>query len=188
MASSAKKPASTAGKKKGNDEKGKLDLAAEEKLLIDKYKDRCDIVKGSIKDAGTSKQFGNKRSVDIRCMGEGCKTVRRVATSDLHQVSMCPDCIRQVRLDRRKDARAAKRKNGPAKKIGGPNKAKTAAAPKAPHGDSSKKGPSKVGETKKPAPHKAPKPMREKVQTPVPDSDDRGSDDFLQRQLDSVDN
>ena len=159
MAKSAK-ATKKGGQGKSN---GQVDLAAEERALIDKYPDR-NIVKGSIRDAGTLKEFGNKRTVEIKCNGKGengkgCKVVRRVATSDLHQVSMCHDCIRQVRLDRRKDARATKRGKG--------GKAKAPKA-KAPTGKKGKKA------------GKAPKPIR-KVTTPG--KGDGGPDEYLEKQL-----
>jgi hypothetical protein len=136
-----------------------LDLATTEKALIEKYHER-NIVKGSLKEAGTLKEFGNKRTIEIRCAGagetgKGCKVTRRIATSDLHQVSMCPDCIRQVRLDRRKDARA-KHKDANPRKTSKVNTNGTKAS---------------TGTKAKPK-TKAPKPIREKVPASnTPDSE-----------------
>jgi hypothetical protein len=100
--------------KKPKAEPKPVNLADEEKKLQDNYPERK-IVKGSIKDAGTYKEFGNKRTVEIKCGTEGCKNVRRVATSDLHQVGHCEDCIKEIRLSRRKTTRpkSEKKKGNP---------------------------------------------------------------------------
>lgn len=83
--------------------KKKLDKTAEEAVLAARYPDQK-IVKGSLRDAGETDGFGNKRTVEIVCQGDG-KTKRRIATSDLHQVKYCESWIKKVRLDRRKEQR-----------------------------------------------------------------------------------
>jgi hypothetical protein len=146
-----------------------VDLATEEKRLADKYPKRS-IVKGSIRDAGTIEEFGNKRTVEIKCDGpgkdnKGCKATRRVATSDLHQVSKCTDCIHQVRLDRRKDARAKPTKPKPAKSVksvkSGTVKEGTAKTKTKPVKEAVKEA---VKEKKAP-----PKPMRGRKSKPAPE-------------------
>jgi len=87
------------------DKEKKLDLATEEKHLIEKYSDQK-IKKGSLAEAGKYPHFGNKRTIVIHCQATGDE--RRVATSDLHQVKYSEDHMKQLRLDRRKEAR----KNG----------------------------------------------------------------------------
>lgn len=118
-----------------------LDVAAEEKKLRDTYPDQK-IVKGSLRDAGTIPEFGNKRTVEIHC--QRTNVVFRVATSDLHQVKYSKDAIKEIRLERRKDQRKAQRK---------PDKAKPKAASPNKVGD-------KTGDSKKPAAKKVTTPAR----------------------------
>jgi hypothetical protein len=70
-----------------------IDLVAREKELTKQYKR---IVPGSIQREIKGKLAG-KLSVEIRCATKGCPNVRRVATSDLHQVKFCEDCTRERR-------------------------------------------------------------------------------------------
>lgn len=91
------------------DKEKKVDLATEEKHLIEKYSDQK-IKKGSLAEAGKYPHFGNKRTIVIHCQATSAE--RRVATSDLHQVKFSEDHMKQLRLDRRKEAR----KNGGTKK------------------------------------------------------------------------
>lgn len=118
-------------------EKG-FDRKAEEAKLMAKYPDRK-IVAGSLKDSGELAEFGQKRSIEIRC--EETDKKFRIATSDLHQVRFHPDHMREVRLARRKELRAAAKKGkkpakaakvkAPATKSAKPAK-KAVRAPKAP--------------------------------------------------------
>jgi len=101
------KPAKTAAGDKP------FDREAEEAKLVKKYP-KQKIVKGSLRDAGELPEFGQKRTIEIVCQGDG-KTKRRIATSDLHQVMYSEDYIKTLRLERRKELRASKRKNKPAK-------------------------------------------------------------------------
>ncbi len=58
-----------------------------------------------------------KYTVEIRCATRGCPNVRRVATSDLFQVSLCEECTAIARANKRKAARkeaAAARKEAAA--------------------------------------------------------------------------
>lgn len=87
------------------------DLAAVEKALAEKYPN-SKIIKGSIRDVGTVKEFGNKRTVEIHCANHGCKATRRVATSDLYQVNMCTSCVTATRNARHQ----SKQKTKPAAK------------------------------------------------------------------------
>lgn len=90
-----------------------FDREAEEAILIKKYTEQR-IVRGTLRDAGEVPQFGQKRSVEIICQGDG-KTKRRIATSDLHQVKYSEDYIKKIRLKRRKELRADKSKDRPAR-------------------------------------------------------------------------
>lgn len=85
----------------------KFDRKAEEAKLVAKYPKR-QIVAGSLKDSGELEEFGQKRSIEIKCAATGKKF--RIATSDLHQVEFHPDHMRELRLQRRKELRAAKKK------------------------------------------------------------------------------
>ena len=73
------------------------------------------VVKGSIWNVGLSEEYGQKRTVEVQCQYEGCSVKRRVATSDLHQAKYCPEHTRVTRLERRKEARAAKQATKPPK-------------------------------------------------------------------------
>jgi hypothetical protein len=97
------------------------ELRAAEKVLKAKYPD---IVKDTLKnaEAGTG-PHANKRTVEIKCAHKGCNVTRRVATSDLAQVTMCEEHTRQARLERRREARKVR---AAAK----PKKAKKKATPK----------------------------------------------------------
>ena len=92
------KPAKTAPKAKAKPTAAKptLDLAVAEKQLMARYKNRK-IVKDSLRDSGDPKtinSFGHKRTIEIHCEVKGCKNIRRIATSDLHQVNKCLDCAK----------------------------------------------------------------------------------------------
>lgn len=89
--------------KKVKDEKDVgVDLVAAEAELVAKYPDQK-IKKGSLAESGAFPEFGQKRTIVIFCQGSGDE--RRIATSDLHQVKYSEDYIKQLRLQRRKDAR-----------------------------------------------------------------------------------
>lgn len=87
-----------------------FDPAAEEKRLREKYPN-AKIVHGSVQDICTDKNdpHYNKRTVEIKCSHPGCHEVRRIATSDLHQVKFCEEHTKQYRLEKRRIERAAKR-------------------------------------------------------------------------------
>jgi hypothetical protein len=82
-------------------------LKGQEGVLRKKYRH---IVKGTLRNASKNKEdrHYNKRTVEITCTKRGCKATRRIATSDLAQVSMCEEHTRLARLKRRRDARKAK--------------------------------------------------------------------------------
>ncbi len=84
------------------------ELIDEERKLRKQYPK---IVKGSLRNASTDEndEFHNKRTVEIECATRGCKAVRRIATSDLHQVKHCVECTQKNRLNRRKLARQARK-------------------------------------------------------------------------------
>lgn len=82
-----------------------FDREAEEARLGKKYP-KQKIVKGSLRDAGEVPEFGQKRTIEIVCQGDG-KTKRRIATSDLHQVKYSAEYMKGLRLQRRKKARSA---------------------------------------------------------------------------------
>jgi hypothetical protein len=68
------------------------------------------IVADSLKDATKRPgRFLQKRTVEIKCAYKGCDVVRRIATSDLAQVKFCKEHTRQLRLQRRRDARVTKK-------------------------------------------------------------------------------
>jgi hypothetical protein len=108
------------------------ELKAAETSLVEKYGNR--IVRGSLQEAGTSKEHGNKRTVMIKCEYQGCHETRRIATSDLHQVKYCPEHIKQVRLEKRKDLRAKNAKP----KVAKPKATKTKATKVKAKGDGAK--------------------------------------------------
>jgi hypothetical protein len=101
-----------AAPKRAKETTSEFNREAEEKALIAKYPDQR-IVKGSLQDVAGKGEFAQKRSIEIEC--QRChdekkeKTVRRIATSDLHQVKNCDPCVKEIRLERRKEARAAAR-------------------------------------------------------------------------------
>ena len=104
----------TTKKKVASRPRPKLDdkaLRAEERELKKKYPL---IVQGTLRNVGEDPDqkpiWKTKRTVVIRCSVKGCKNRRRVATSDLHQVTMCEDCTQKHRLQRKRDARAEARK------------------------------------------------------------------------------
>jgi hypothetical protein len=85
------------------------ELEAEEKDFRKKY---SSIVKGSLRNIGDDpkkdKRWRTKRTVEIKCSKRGCGEVRRIATSDLHQVTMCAAHVIQERLARKRESRKAK--------------------------------------------------------------------------------
>jgi len=94
------------------------------------------ITPGSIKKETTG-HWAGKYTVEINCDQRGCTAKRRVATSDLHQVSSCESCTKKLRAERRRERRAelsAKRGKSKPKaskaKVSKP-KPKTKAKPKA---------------------------------------------------------
>lgn len=87
------------------------ELKAKETELRKKYPR---IVVGSIRDIETKKgaPHYNKMTVEITCAKRGCNEVRRIATSDLHQVTMCEEhTLEQRRANRRAARLAAKKAN-----------------------------------------------------------------------------
>jgi len=65
------------------------------------------VVLGSLREVSAREgKFHMKRSVQIKCTFPGCETLRRIATSDLAQVTLCEEHTRQARLRRRREARA----------------------------------------------------------------------------------
>lgn len=72
---------------------GKDELAAREKEIRKTYKA---VISGSIRRE-TNGHHVNKLTVNIECCERGCKNVRRVATSDLFQVSRCEGCAEEHR-------------------------------------------------------------------------------------------
>jgi len=91
----------------------KNELKAEERDLKEKYPR---IVPGTLKNASTRQNSPHyqKRTITIKCAKRGCDQTRVIATSDLHQVTMCERCTTESRLERRRDARreAAKKRAG----------------------------------------------------------------------------
>lgn len=69
------------------------------------------IIAGTMRDIDpdTESEFYNKRTVQIQCQTPNCKAKRRIATSDLHQVHNCEQCVRRERLARRRQARAERK-------------------------------------------------------------------------------
>jgi hypothetical protein len=108
----AKPKAAKAGKPaKAKAEKGpkKVDLKTLEASLIKKYP-KQEIIPGSLKDSGAMADFGNKRTIVIRCQGDDCNATRRIATSDLHQTRNCEKCIKEIRMEARRSSRKSKPK------------------------------------------------------------------------------
>ena len=90
------------------------ELKAAEKALKVKYPG---IVNGTLKNAEAGNgPHANKRTVEIKCAHKGCNVTRRVATSDLAQVTMCEEHTRQARLERRREARKVRAAAKPKKK------------------------------------------------------------------------
>jgi len=90
------------------------ELKAAEKDLKAKYPQ---IIVGTLKNAeAVEGPHANKRTVEIKCAHKGCDATRRVATSDLKQVTMCEEHTRQARLERRREARRERAAAAPAKK------------------------------------------------------------------------
>lgn len=85
----------------------KLDEAGCKKAELELRKTYKNIVPGSFKDIELTPGSPHymKRTVEITCAKRGCKATRRVATSDLAQVTMCPEHTRDARLARRRLAR-----------------------------------------------------------------------------------
>ena len=84
-------------------------LAAEEHTLITD-KDYRNIIKGSILGSDhfpAGERFFHKRTVEIKCAKHGCANIRRIATSDLHQVSLCEECSAEAHREKRRAERAA---------------------------------------------------------------------------------
>lgn len=81
-------------------------LKKAERELRDKYKR---VVPGTLCNRGEDPEhepaYKNKRTVIITCSKRGCKNTRRVATSDLHQVTMCEECTKRARMNRKNLAR-----------------------------------------------------------------------------------
>ncbi len=75
------------------------DLAAAEEEYARKYPG-TDFVRGSLAPAGAHLEFGQKRTIEIRCVT--CGATRRLATSDLHHVAQCRACKEQSRRAVRK--------------------------------------------------------------------------------------
>lgn len=73
------------------------ELAAAEKQLRAKYPH---VIAGTIA-AHTNGPNRGRRTVEIQCQTKGCKNRRLVHTSDLFQVSRCPDCAKAARSQRR---------------------------------------------------------------------------------------
>jgi hypothetical protein len=106
-----------------------FDVHAEEKKLRERYPDQ-QIVKGSLKPAGEVAEFGNKRTVEIKC--QRTHKPFRIATSDLHQVKFCKEAIAAIRLERRSEARKANAKPKKEKAPKAEKKPRKAKAEKAP--------------------------------------------------------
>ncbi|MCC6418726.1 MAG: hypothetical protein IT429_10865 [Gemmataceae bacterium] len=75
------------------------DLSEAEQELARKYP-KTDIVEGSLAPAGAFSDFGQMRTVEIRCVN--CGALRRIATSDLHHVTQCRACKDRSRKEARK--------------------------------------------------------------------------------------
>ena len=99
MSTTATKPKVSRPRKKLDES----DLKIEERSLRDQYPR---IVRGTLRNATARPgPHIHKRTVEIKCEASGCQEVRRIATSDLHQVTMCDACTVEARLERRRDAR-----------------------------------------------------------------------------------
>jgi len=121
------------------------ELRAAEKDLKARYPQ---IVVGTLKNAEAGEgPHANKRTVEIKCAHKGCEITRRVATSDLKQVTMCEEHTRQARLERRREARQARAAAAPKKKATKKAVAKKKAKKKAPV---TKKKSEKTAITRKP--------------------------------------
>ena len=77
-------------------------LAAKEREIRRTYPR---VLKGTIRKE-THGAHAGKITVVIKCATKGCGNTRRVATSDLFQVRYCPDCTRNLRNAKRREARA----------------------------------------------------------------------------------
>lgn len=100
-------------------------LAAKEKVLRRTY---GRITPESIRRE-TDGLHAGKISVEIKCAARACGTMRRVATSDLHQVTLCIECTKEARKKRLKDKKAAvKAAKGDAKAVKSDAKGKTTKA------------------------------------------------------------
>lgn len=73
------------------------ELVAAEKQLLAKYPHA---ISGTL-SVHTNGPHKGRRTVEIQCQAEGCKKRRLVHTSDLFQVSRCPDCAKAARKQRR---------------------------------------------------------------------------------------
>lgn len=62
-------------------------------------------IRGTMQSEHTGKYAG-KRTIEIRCKVGGCKTRRRIATSDAFQVRMCEEHTNAARAERRAARRA----------------------------------------------------------------------------------
>ena len=92
----------------------KFDSGAEEAKLREKYPTQH-IVKGSLHNCELDSESPHymKRTVEIVCQDD--KSIRRIATSDLHQVFLSEAGVRARRLETRKAKRAAEAATRPAK-------------------------------------------------------------------------
>lgn len=73
------------------------ELAAAEKLLRAKY---SHVIAGTLATHADGPHKG-RRTVEIQCQAAGCQNRRLVHTSDLFQVSRCPECAKAARSQRR---------------------------------------------------------------------------------------
>jgi len=73
------------------------ELAVAEKLLRAKYPH---VIAGTLAAHADGPHKG-RRTVEIQCQAAGCQNRRLVHTSDLFQVSRCPDCAKAARSQRR---------------------------------------------------------------------------------------
>lgn len=78
------------------------ELAAVEAELVRRYPQQK-IKRGSLLPSGATAEFGKKRSVVILC--RDCGAERRIATSDLFQVSRCRGCTATAKRAAKKEAR-----------------------------------------------------------------------------------
>jgi hypothetical protein len=107
MASTKKAPTKAKATKPLRGEKAATPKRLDEKTLKTRYADHA-IVGGSLRFEAEG-THANKQTVEIVCGSPGCKATRRVATSDLFQVSTCSPCVAVARAERRKARRAAAR-------------------------------------------------------------------------------